>query len=257
MTEHYVYLFHTKEFVDSKEPVYKIGKSTKPNFERFQQYAEGTRFHFQMSCHNCHDLENKIIALFKTKYELHCGREYFKGNYHCMVQDICRIIIDEKEDVKFEEVVQYWFEDVEKENVVDDKDDDKVVKNEANDEDVNDEDDEDEVLCSIVCTTARYFCPPCGYPARSKSNLAKHYLSKKHKDKIENPDAVIEGAFKCPNCIKTYKGYQGLWSHKKVCKANPTAVAITPEADLLTKIDNLERIIMDIARNQQNTHNDR
>ena len=47
-----------------------------------------------------------------TKYELHCGREYFKGNYYCMVQDICRIIIDEKEDVKFEEVVQYWFEEV-------------------------------------------------------------------------------------------------------------------------------------------------
>jgi Meiotically up-regulated gene 113 len=110
MTEHYVYLFHTKEFVDSKEPVYKIGKSTQSNFKRFNQYNEGTLFHFQMSCHNCHDLEKKIIALFKINYVLHCGREYFKGNYHCMVQDICRIIIDEKEEEKIEEVAQYWFE---------------------------------------------------------------------------------------------------------------------------------------------------
>jgi Meiotically up-regulated gene 113 len=110
MSEHYVYLFHTKEFVDAKEPVYKIGKSTQSNFKRFNQYNEGTIFHFQMSCHNCHDLEKKIIALFKINYELHYGREYFKGNYHCMVQDICRIIIDEKEEEKIEEVAQYWFE---------------------------------------------------------------------------------------------------------------------------------------------------
>ena len=119
MTEHYVYLFHTKQFVESKEPVYKIGKSMKPNFERFNQYSEGTRFHFQMSCHNCHELEKKIIALFRINYKLHCGREYFKGNYHCMVQDICKIIIDEKEVEKFEEVAQYWFEEaVEQEEVV-------------------------------------------------------------------------------------------------------------------------------------------
>jgi hypothetical protein len=77
MTEHYVYLFHTKEFVDLKEPVYKIGKTTKPDLERFHQYDEGTRFYYQTSCHNCHDIEKKIIALFKKNYELHCGREYF------------------------------------------------------------------------------------------------------------------------------------------------------------------------------------
>ena len=112
MTEHYVYLFHTKEFVDSKEHVYKIGKSTQHNFKRFNQYNDGTTFHFQMSCHNCHDLEKKIITLFKINYELHCGREYFRGNRFRMVQDICRIIIDEKEEEKFEEVAQYWFEEV-------------------------------------------------------------------------------------------------------------------------------------------------
>ena len=107
MTQQYVYLFHTKEFADSKEPVYKIGKSTQPNFKRFNQY-EGALFHFQMSCHNCHDMEKKMIALFTEKYELHCGREYFKGNRRRMVKDICRFILEEDEpEILFEEVAQY------------------------------------------------------------------------------------------------------------------------------------------------------
>ena len=97
MAQHYVYLFHTKRFVDTKEPVYKIGKSTQPNFERFNQYVEGAIFHFQISCRNCHVLERKMIALFKKKYELHCGLEYFKGDRFEMIKDICRFILEEDE----------------------------------------------------------------------------------------------------------------------------------------------------------------
>jgi T5orf172 domain len=97
MSQHYVYLFHTQKFVDSKEPVYKIGKTTQPNFERFNQYDDGALFHFQMSCRNCHVLERKMIALFKKKYELHCGLEYFKGNRFEMIKDICRFILEEDE----------------------------------------------------------------------------------------------------------------------------------------------------------------
>ena len=120
MSQHYVYLFHTKKFVDSKEPVYKIGETTQPNFERFNQYDEGALFHFQMSCRNCHVLERKMIALFKKKYELHCGLEYFKGNRFEMIKDICRYILEEDEPViLFEEVVQYWFEEVVVNNDID------------------------------------------------------------------------------------------------------------------------------------------
>ena len=238
MTEHYVYLFHTKEFVDSKEPVYKIGKSTQPNFGRFNQYVEGTRFHFQMSCHNCHDLENKIIALFKTKYELYCGREYFKGNYHCMVQDICRIIIDEKEDVKFEEVV-----------VVEEKVVDKIVSvlpiSDTN------------MPNGTVNTDSKkeHICVPCGFSGNSRSNLTKHITSKKHIDKIKNPDAVIVGGFKCPNCDKMYRSNQGLWSHKKICVQPPSTVVEVPIIDntyLHTEIQNVKELILQLTENLKN-----
>ena len=243
MTHHYVYLFHTQKFVDSKEPVYKICKTIQPNFERFNPYVDAESFHFKIPCHNCHDLEKKIIALFQINYVLHYGREYFKGNCHKMVQDICRIIIDEKEEEKYEEVVQYWF--------------DEVVVNDDNNDDNNDrknEIDEDEVPSSIVDVAARspYFCVPCGYPCRSNSNLAKHCLSKKHKNKIENPDTVIEGGFKCPNCPKTYKGNTGLWAHKKVCKAIPVPVEIpVPETDLRKEINNLTVMMIELIKRQQ------
>ena len=72
---------------------------------------------------------------------------------------------------------------------------------------------------------------PCGYLCSSKSNLAKHYSSKKHKDKIENPDAVIVGGFKCKNCDKVYKSNPGLWAHNKKCKPAVVAVEV-PEPDL-------------------------
>jgi predicted Zn-ribbon and HTH transcriptional regulator len=242
MTQHYVYLFHAKKFVDLQEPVYKIGKTTKPNFERFNQYDEGAIFHFQMSCRDCHVLEKKIIALFKINYELHCGLEYFKGDRFEMIKDICRLIleekepeiIEEKEPEIIEEVVQYWSEEV----VVNDE----IGKVENVAENVAEND--------VSTTLKSHFCALCGFSSKSTSNLIKHFESKKHKDKIENPDAVIVGGFKCKKCDNIYKSNQGLWSHNKVCKAIAVPVAV-PETDLRDEIKFLKEMITEIMRNQQ------
>ena len=101
-------------------------------------------------------------------------------------------------------------------------------------------------------STKTHCCAPCGFFCNSKSNLAKHQTSKKHKDKMENPDAVIEGRFKCPNCPKSYKGNTGLWAHKKVCKSIPVPVAeAVPEPDLREEINNLKVMIIELIKNQQ------
>ena len=60
-------------------------------------------------------------------------------------------------------------------------------------------------------STKTHCCPPCGYLCNTRSNLTKHYKSMKHIERIKNPDAVVEGEYKCKNCIKTYKSNQGLW----------------------------------------------
>ena len=104
-------------------------------------------------------------------------------------------------------------------------------------------------------STKTHCCSPCGYLCNSRSNLTKHYKSKKHINKIENPDAVIVGGFKCPKCAKIYKSNTGLWSHKKVCTAPepviPTIAEVAAETDLHAKIDNLERMIIGLVNNQQ------
>jgi GIY-YIG catalytic domain len=105
-------------------------------------------------------------------------------------------------------------------------------------------------------------CIPCGCLCCSRSNLVKHFSSKKHINKIQNPDAVIVGEFKCPNCVKTYKGNTGLWAHKKKCNAPdpiiPTAQEIVTEVDLHAKIDKLEKennnlkeLIIELVKNMQ------
>jgi hypothetical protein len=101
-------------------------------------------------------------------------------------------------------------------------------------------------------STKTHCCIPCGYLCGSRSNLTKQFASKKHINKILNPDAVVVDGFKCQNCAKTYKGNTGLWAHKKKCKAPepiPTVI-LSQEKDLHEKIDNLEKIIVEMAKNQ-------
>lgn len=100
MSYQYVYLIQTREFVNSKEPIYKIGKTTKINFTRFLQYPKDSVQIFQSSCYDCDVLEKNIIKRFHAKYH-HCkliGREYFKGNVRHMVNDICQLILLEKQE---------------------------------------------------------------------------------------------------------------------------------------------------------------
>ena len=111
-------------------------------------------------------------------------------------------------------------------------------------------------------STKTHCCSPCGYFCNRRSNLTKHYKSIKHIERIKNPDAVVEGEYKCKNCIKTYKSNQGLWAHKKVCIAPepviPTVAEVVPETDLHAKIDGLHTeidalkgMIIGLAKNQQ------
>ena len=95
-------------------------------------------------------------------------------------------------------------------------------------------------------------CVPCGYFCNRRSNLVTHFSSKKHIERIQNPEATV-GEYKCKNCIKTYKSNQGLWFHKKICKASELVVPEEVIENLHIKIDNLERIIVEMAKNQHPT----
>ena len=94
----YIYLLQTREYVNSGEPIYKVGKTKQINYSRFLQYPNGSIQLFQCICNNCDILEKKVIKLFQKKYINHkiAGREYFRGELCLMINDLFNIISNEK-----------------------------------------------------------------------------------------------------------------------------------------------------------------
>ena len=97
METNYIYLLKEREFLKTKEDVYKIGMTTKQNHERFNQYPKGSILLFQMICNNCKNMENQIITSFKEKFiqRKDIGTEYFQGKYKNMIEIIYLIIKNE------------------------------------------------------------------------------------------------------------------------------------------------------------------
>ena len=83
MLTNYVYLLREREFIKSNEEIYKIGKTTKPNHTRFNQYPKGSVLMFQIMCNDCSITEKNIISIFKTvfNHRKDIGSEYFDGDY--------------------------------------------------------------------------------------------------------------------------------------------------------------------------------
>ena len=234
MNIQYVYLIQTEEFVKSGEPVYKIGKSKRLNYIRFKEYDAGSIQLYQSICKNCDDMERKIIALFNSKYERHCGLEYFKGDYNDMLQDISELVENER---LISGLVAGIVGDI-IENIVDE---------EAIDEEVVDEEvvDEEVVNTKTVgideVTTERgniqnkkFGCIPCNYYSNYSGNVRQHKETATHievirelegQPRVETDNDLVKSVnarvknknLKCLKCDKIYITQSGCWRHAKKC----------------------------------------
>lgn len=90
ISDNYVYILQDRTSVKLAENIYKIGKSKQANLKRFNSYPKGYKIIMLVECFDCDTVENKLIELFKSKYEQvsEYGREYFKGNVAEMKKDI-------------------------------------------------------------------------------------------------------------------------------------------------------------------------
>jgi hypothetical protein len=90
----YVYLLQEREFVKSKEQIYKIGRTKQLNFARFRQYPKNSVSFFQSYCDDCVLCEHKIVKVFTKKYKkrIDIGQEYFEGNVFDMIIQISIIV---------------------------------------------------------------------------------------------------------------------------------------------------------------------
>lgn len=98
INSNYIYLLQTREFVNTKEPIYKVGRTSKPNLIRFNQYPNGSILLFQMICNSCKNMEKLVIDKFRDRFiqKRELGLEYFQGDYNLMIDIIYLTLIENR-----------------------------------------------------------------------------------------------------------------------------------------------------------------
>ena len=78
----YIYLLQEREFIKTKENIYKLGKTKQENLKRIQNYSNGTKLNIQLECENCDIAEKNLIIIFKESFKQRTdiGTEYFEGD---------------------------------------------------------------------------------------------------------------------------------------------------------------------------------
>ncbi len=118
----YIYLLQEREFVNKNSNIFKVGMTSKPNHERFNQYPKGSILLFQIICNDCKTIEKIILENFKENFihQIYYGNEYFEGDYNLMINNIFSIIknYNEEQQIKFkniEEKIKLKYNEKEKE----------------------------------------------------------------------------------------------------------------------------------------------
>ncbi len=111
MSVNYIYLLQVREFIGTN--IYKVGRTEKENFVRFNQYPNGSILLFQMICINCKIMETLILRKFREifKQQTLIGKEYFEGNYQQMIDIIYQYIREEKYEDKEEKYTITTYEE--------------------------------------------------------------------------------------------------------------------------------------------------
>jgi len=97
----FIYLLQEREFIKTKEPIYKIGKTKQEKLKRIKSYPNGSELLFYIVCNNCDEIEKTIINKFKGHFihKKEFGNEYFMGDYNLMIDTIYNIIKSSKKEV--------------------------------------------------------------------------------------------------------------------------------------------------------------
>ena len=96
----FIYLLQEREFIKTKEPIYKIGKTKQEKLKRIKSYPNGSELLLYTVCNNCDEIEKTIINKFKSHFihKKEFGNEYFMGDYNSMIYLIYNIIISSKKE---------------------------------------------------------------------------------------------------------------------------------------------------------------
>jgi hypothetical protein len=253
----YIYLLQEREFIKTGENIYKVGMTTKNNFERFNQYPKGSVLLFQIICNDCKSIEKKVLKKFNKKFKIRkdIGNEYFEGKYKNMIKIIYSTI--KKEDNSEEEI-----EDKNEEEIEDKNEEEIEDKNEEEIEDKNEEEIEDKREVYTITTYEEWSkCSNIGNIIIKSKNGEGHFrfncqiwrqLYDKYKaDFDENNMEDLSGLVGCNQPIY-YKvnGKKELLSCKEYHKLN-----YTEKTKIISVEYDVDKIIKDII-NKCNVNKD-
>ena len=90
----FIYLIKEREFIKTKELIYKIGKTKQENLQRIKSYPNGSILLLYIITNDCDKKEKEIIQKFKEHFihKKDIGNEYFMGDYNHMINIILSII---------------------------------------------------------------------------------------------------------------------------------------------------------------------
>jgi hypothetical protein len=89
-----VYFVQPEQYLNTN--VYKIGMSDKPLIDRIKAYGSQSRVIFLIECNMAYELEQEIVKVFKQKFKLHKGKEYFEGTEFEMTSVFMQLCVTHK-----------------------------------------------------------------------------------------------------------------------------------------------------------------
>ena len=94
MNYNYIYLLIEREFIKTKENIYKLGRTQRKNLDRFKDYPKYSKLIIQIECDDCIEKENILIWKFQNQFKQRkdIGTEYFEGDKNEMIDLIIKEI---------------------------------------------------------------------------------------------------------------------------------------------------------------------
>ena len=233
-----LYLIHTREFISTKKPIYKIGRGENVQ-TRVLQYPNGSNLLFLNICKNSKLCETNLIRIFKKKFlqEKYYGREYFSGDVYEMIDTMYDNI--KLHNKKCTEEENKNINKLQNDNNIDIKPEVKTeVKTEVKPEIKTEIKTEVKTEVKLEVTqkiteeikNTIYICPKCKFDFKYKSILIRHLTNsvrclstniyiKDTIDKIINTNININNdLFMCHDCNKYFKFKTSIYRHQTISK---------------------------------------
>ena len=111
------------------------------------------------------------------------------------------------------------------------------------------------MLTDFSPNSPKFICKICDIKTNNKKDFNRHILTLKHEKTLNltnceqnNPQNTILQIYMCDICNKQYKSRVGLWSHKKICKHQPT---ITEDNQIDTSTLDMNMIMQLLKQNDE------